>query len=328
MPRLHCRHTSCCFCLSLQAGCKIIGVLTAFICGLELVSSCHQLIELLERERRCTENSDKWEELEEKSFLNICPHIKFVQFMLILDFIKFVIGFNGSILLLYGIKTRQPKLFIAWLIFCGLVIFTNFFSILMIRRLNVVQNVLVVGILCYLFHIVRCYRLQLYDELGFTSNGCPAVVTVAFPQESGVQVFVPSQQSETASDYIKDDPPPPYPGLPIVPSTQSIESQPPPYSVVISPNSEGPLDPAEASCSSLCQDVDSNHHMRNLSNLSRENSSNDDRLLQSSSSASEINDTRTNLDEFTAGNTSQSSNGVSRFKDDSSSSIAGFRRKK
>ncbi|KAB7507299.1 hypothetical protein Anas_02078 [Armadillidium nasatum] len=105
MPRLHCRHTSCCFCLSLQAGCKIIGVLTAFICGLELVSACHQLIELLERERRCTEDSDKWEELEAKSFLNICPHIKFVQFMLILDFIKFVIGFNGSILLLYGIKT-------------------------------------------------------------------------------------------------------------------------------------------------------------------------------------------------------------------------------
>lgn len=54
-----------------------ISFIFQFICGLELVSACHQLIELLERERRCMEDSDKWEELEAKSFMNICPHIKF-----------------------------------------------------------------------------------------------------------------------------------------------------------------------------------------------------------------------------------------------------------
>lgn len=188
------------------------------------------------------------DEKEAKPIINICPHIKFVQFMLIIDFIKFVIGFNGSILLLYGIKTKQPKLFLAWLIFCGLVIFTNFFTILIIRNLNVVNNVLIVVLLSYLFRVVCSYRLQLFEEL---NNGCP-VVAVAFPQEAGVRVFLPTQQPQTAADYIKDDPPPPYPGLPMVASTLSIESQPPPYSVV-NPNCDDPTVTCEPSSSSTVQ---------------------------------------------------------------------------
>lgn len=103
-------------------------------------------------------------------------------------------------------------------------------------------------------------------ELNFPVDECPVIVD-SLPQESHVQVSIPVQQSEASTDTIKDDPPPPYPGLPVVPSTQSIESesQPPPYSAVISSNSEGPHVQIEDSYSSPCQEADFNPPVRNVS---------------------------------------------------------------